>query len=130
MSLKQKGISAERELIHLFWKHGWAASRVAGSGAIKYPMPDIIAGTPTRKIAIESKSTGDEVFYLGKDEVEQLMSYAAIFGAEPWIAIRFTGKKWYFFTPEDLLPTEKSYVISDGLCKRKGLIFEELIQYH
>ncbi|MBW2967284.1 Holliday junction resolvase, partial [Candidatus Woesearchaeota archaeon] len=37
MNRKAKGLSAERELIHMFWKNGWSALRVAASGAIKYP---------------------------------------------------------------------------------------------
>lgn len=45
MSHKSKGINAEREIIHLFWSMpGWTACRVAGSGSMKYPSPDVIAG--------------------------------------------------------------------------------------
>ena len=43
MSLKSKGINAERELIHKFWGVGWGAVRVAGSGSMRYPSSDILA---------------------------------------------------------------------------------------
>lgn len=52
MGLKQKGTIAERELIHLFWKNNIPAVRVAGSGSMRYPSPDILAGTPLKKFAI------------------------------------------------------------------------------
>ena len=61
MSRKSKGINAERELIHLFWKtNSWTAVRIAGSGSSKYPCPDILAANISRKIAIEAKSTKDK----------------------------------------------------------------------
>ena len=57
MSRKSKGINAERELIHIFWKtKSWAACRVAGSGAIKYPAPDVLAGNGNILLAIECKA--------------------------------------------------------------------------
>jgi len=128
MSRKSKGINAERELIHLFWKNGWAATRVAGSGAIKYPTPDIVAGIQTRKLAVECKSTKDTSYYFTKEEVDQLKEFSEKFGAEPWLAIRFNGMKWFFFNPEDLRETEKSLMISLEYAKTKGLLFEEVIK--
>ena len=126
MSRKSKGINAERELIHQFWSRGWAAARIAGSGAIKYPSADIIAGTPARKLVIECKSIKDSSFYFSKQEIENLKRFAGLFGAEPWIGIRFSGKRWYFFNPEDLRETEKSMMISAEQTITKGLLFEEM----
>jgi len=57
MSQKSKGMNAERELIHLFWKSGWAPLRVAGSGVARTPCPDVIAGNGIRRLAIEAKSS-------------------------------------------------------------------------
>jgi Holliday junction resolvase len=128
MSRKSKGINAERELIHLFWKNGWAATRVAGSGSIKYPTPDIVAGIQTRKLAVECKATKDTSYYFTKEEVDQLKEFSEKFGAEPWLAIRFNGMKWFFFNPEDLRKTEKSLMISLEYAKTKGLLFEEVIK--
>ena len=128
MKSKSKGINAERELIHLFWGKGWASIRVAGSGASKYPNPDIIASNRLRKIAIECKTTGKDKKYLSKGDINQLKEFCNAFGAEPWIGVRLSGGKWHFLTLEDLEQTEKGYLISSPIASRKGLLFEELIK--
>ncbi|MBI4441605.1 Holliday junction resolvase, partial [Candidatus Woesearchaeota archaeon] len=94
---KQKGSTAERELIHLFWKQGWAAVRVAGSGSMKYPSPDIVASNALRRLAVECKAVGDDKKYLTQDEIEQLILFSQRFGAEAWLAVRFDNEDWYFF---------------------------------
>ena len=68
MSRKSIGINAEREIIHLFWKHDWAAIRIAGSGSIRYPVPDVLAGNTLRQIAMECKSTQDTSKYFSIDD--------------------------------------------------------------
>jgi len=69
---KAKGTNAERDLIHLFWKNGWAAMRTAGSGSMKYPLPDVLAGNSVRKIAVECKVTSGSRQYLTKKEISEL----------------------------------------------------------
>lgn len=128
MSLKSKGISYERELIHMFWKTGeWAAMRVAGSGSIKYPSADILAGNALRKLAIECKSSKSESVYIPKEEVDQLQQFATKFGAEPWIAVRFHNTMWHFVSMDNLEFTESSAVINTENIKNKGLLFNEVI---
>lgn len=127
MNIKFKGTNAERELVHLFWKNEWAAIRVAGSGSMKYPNPDVLAGNRLRKIAVECKVTGDERKYLSKDDIAQLKEFCGRFGAEPWIGVKLNKKEWHFLTLEDLEKTEKGYVISSDIAARKGLLFGELI---
>ncbi len=130
MSSKSKGTNAERELIHLFWSAGWAAVRVAGSGLSKHPNPDIVAGSRSanRKLAIECKVTGDEKKYLTPADIKQLSDFSAIFGCEPWIAVKLArGGSWHFLTLEDIAATENGYVISSELAKMKGLLFNEII---
>lgn len=127
MSRKSKGCNAERELIHLFWGTGdWGAIRVAGSGSSQYPSPDILAGNKTRKIAIECKAVKGNSKYLQKKEIEELKKYCEIFGAEPWVGIRFNNEKWYFLSIEDLRNSEKHFVVDRELVKIKGFSFEEL----
>ena len=128
MSHKSKGINAERELIHLFWGNaGWAAIRVAGSGAIKYPAPDIVAGNAQRTLAIECKSTKSRYQYLEKESVAELAEFATRLGAEPWIAVRFNRDKWYFLEPKDLIETKNQYAVNFEFLKNKGITFESLI---
>lgn len=129
MSLKSKGMDAERELIHLFWGAGrWSAVRVAGSGAIKYPCPDVLAGNGLRKLAVECKSTKKRRRYLTGKEVEELIFFAKQFGAEPWIGVRFNGIKWFFLGVDELARTKNGFVVSEDLARKKGLLFEQLIE--
>lgn len=128
MSAKSKGITAERELIHLFWGTGhWAAIRVAGSGAIKYPVPDVLAANNLRKLAIECKSTKSNQQHIDKEQVEGLQEFATRFGTEPWIGVRYQGVGWRFLSLEDLKQTNKGYSANLTLAEVKGLTFEELI---
>ncbi len=127
MKGKIKGSAAERELIHLFWSKGWAAVRVAGSGSMKYPCPDIIAGNSNRKILIECKSTKGSHQYLTKEEIEGLKFFAELFGGEAWVGVKF-GTQWYFLNTEDLKETKKNFGISHESAKFKGLFFEEFLK--
>jgi len=128
MGSKIKGTIAEREILHLFWKNSWACIRVAGSGSMKYPCPDLLAGNNLRKLAIECKAINDNKKYLTKQEVSDLIEFARRFGAEPWIAIKFIGDGWYFLNPEDMQINSSTISISLEEAKKKGLSFDELIQ--
>jgi Holliday junction resolvase len=129
MSQKQKGSNAEREIIHMFWQTSdWAACRVAGSGSIKYPSPDIIAANLKRKLAIECKSTKSEYQYLEKREINELLEYSRKTNAEPWIAIKFSRTDWGFIQIKDLKETGKHYTANRGLLKDKGIGFETLLK--
>ncbi|HII72461.1 TPA: Holliday junction resolvase [Candidatus Woesearchaeota archaeon] len=128
MPPKTKGCNAERELIHLFWKHRWAASRVAGSGSIVYPAPDVLAGNNLRRLAIECKVTKDRKQYLTKKEVEELKEFADLFGAEPWVAVKFNNVAWFFLSLDDLDDTGKHLAIGLESAKLRGLSFEDLIR--
>ena len=82
MNTKAKGSSAERELVHLFWRtESWACFRAAGSGSTKYPCPDLIAGNNLRKLAIEVKNPGKDYKHLTKEQIEELQQFATTFGA-------------------------------------------------
>lgn len=128
MSKKSKGICAERELIHKFWGNGWSAVRVAGSGSIKYPTPDIVAGNNIRKIVIECKSSKSKYQRLSGKEILELQEFSKIFGAEPWIGVKFSRNQWYFLTVEDLKDTGENYSITMDIAKRRGFSFEEMVE--
>ncbi|MBI2550001.1 Holliday junction resolvase [Candidatus Woesearchaeota archaeon] len=127
MNAKAKGSNAERELIGLFWANKWSAVRVAGSGSSHYPSPDILASNATRILAIECKSSGELNRHLQKEQIEDLVYFAKLFGAEPWIGARFNDMKWAFFTPEDLKRTGTGFSVSVKMVKEKGLTFEQLL---
>ena len=129
MSRKSKGCDAERELIHLFWQtNEWTACRVAGSGSIRYPVPDIIASNQTRKLAIECKATKAHSQYIDKQEIDDLKQFATLTNAEPVIAIRFTNTPWYFFNPAALDQTDKHFVITRPQLTERGKLFKDLVK--
>lgn len=125
MSSKRKGIQGERELIHLFYQNNWSAVRVAGSGSSKYASPDILAGNGYRRIALECKTTKEKNKYLTKEEIKELKEFSGNFGVEAWVAVRF--KKWFFLLLEDLIETNKSFLVNQELVEKKGLSFNQLI---
>jgi len=84
MKVKKKGTNAERELVHMFWKAGWAGVRVAGSGSIGYPSPDVIVGNGARRLAIECKATKDRKKYFQRKEILELLE-AVSFILSPYI---------------------------------------------
>ena len=129
MSLKSKGSNAERELLHLFWSKKWAALRSAGSGSMKYPGPDLLAGNKTRRLSIECKSSKTNKIYLDEHDVQQLKDFSNVFDAKPLFAVRFARKDWLFLNLEDLEKTPKGYVIGLKAAELRGLSFEELISY-
>ena len=127
MSVKRKGIDAERELIHKFWENEWTAIRVAGSGSIKYPVPDILAANIARKLAIEAKVTKQTKKYFTDDDIDQINEFSSKFGAEAWLAVKFPKEGWFFVQPANINLTKKGFVFSLDLAKEKGLRFNDLI---
>jgi len=129
MSLKSKGINAERDLIHKFWATTeWAALRVAGSGSMKYPSADVLASNKLRTLAIECKTTKDNKKYFEKKEIDDLDEFAKFFSAESWIGIKFKGLDWLFLSTRDLEKSKLMFVIDKENIKKRGLLFEELIR--
>lgn len=127
MSTKSRGTNAERDLVHKFWAANWACFRSAGSGSNHYPTPDLICGNNLCKLAIEVKLTTSERQYFDKKEIDDLRLFGKLFGAEPWVAIKFSRQEWLFLTIEDLEETPKSFVASQEVALRRGLTFSDLI---
>src|SRR3972149_1152673 len=127
---KLKGSNAERELIHLFWAtKEWTACRVAGSGSMKYPAPDIIANREGINLAIECKSTSSHNQYLEKREVDELVEYAKKAGARPLIAVRFNRMPWLFLDPRDLKDSGQNLAVTPKLAELRGITFEQLTEH-
>jgi Holliday junction resolvase len=126
MNTKAKGSNGERSILHKFWQTGWSCVRVAGSGSMKYPSPDLLASNVLRKLAIECKCIAQESYYFDKSQITDLRQFCSLFGAEPWVAVKFQANEWMFFNLEDLKETEKGYSINLGAGDMKGLSFEEL----
>ena len=123
---KAKGSTFERELVHAFWKAGWGSIRIAGSGSIGELAPDVLAGRPGRLIAIEAKATLDARKYFTRTEVDGLVEFCEAFGAEPWLAVKFSRRGTFFMSANHADRTEKSVVVSFG--DPRLFSFDELIQ--
>jgi len=128
--MSKKGSREERELVHMLWNANCAAMRApASGGATKKPLPDIIAGNGKIYLAIEVKSTSKDRIYINSDKIEALCEFADIFGAKPYVGVKFTRKKWRFLDPNILMKTrQKNYKLDMDLAFKKGLDFEELLK--
>jgi len=125
---KDKGLNAERELVHLLQEKGFAALRIAGSGSTKYPAPDVIAIKAKRILLIECKTSKTDSKYLTQKEIEELKEVANIMGGEPWVGIRIDKKDWFFIPVEELQETEKNYVVNKKTELLKGFTLEEITE--
>ena len=125
---KKKGTRAERELFHLLWEHFGPCVRVAGSGSTPKPAPDLLAGNGQRTMAIECKSVKGDRKYFEYSEIMQLKLFSRQFGAEPWIAIRFDNRGWFFVHSDNVEQSQgQSFLISYDFALKSGLKFDELI---
>ena len=126
MNHKGKGTNAERELLHMLWRNNWACVRTAGSGSMKYDSPDILTGNHGKIIAIECKVTKSSHQYFSKEEIFSLRSFSHLFGAEPYVAVKFNGNGWSFFRINSIRETEKNFCVSKNNIEDKPLSFEDV----
>ena len=130
--LIKKGINVERSLVKKLWENGFATIRVpaSGAGSSRYPMPDIISGNGKRYLAFEVKYTSNKILYVDKHDINELKDFSEIFGAEPYLAVKFNDdKKFYFLIIDDLIMTRSNnYKITRELTLEKGLTLDMLIK--
>ncbi len=125
--MKAKGSNAERQLVAKFWKNGYAAIRVAGSGSSRFPCPDVLASNGQKTFAVEAKATKTDYQYFRKDQIEQLINFSQVFNAEPILAVKFSSS-WHFFYLTSLSITKKGeYAIKKRDVETIGMSFEKLI---
>jgi len=111
---KSKGTNAERELVNILWDNGWASVRIAGSGSVKHPSPDIIAGKKGLVYVIECKTTYKLPKYLKIEEVEELELFASRLGAIPIVAVKVYKNGWFLMDSRGLRRTERGVVFEKG----------------
>jgi len=93
----QKGAGFERDLVDLFWENGWSAARVAGSGSVSHPVPDVFAIKDGRVVVVECKTTSGDRLSL-KKAVKGLKKFQDISGGEAYIAVKFNRVEPRFYT--------------------------------
>jgi len=121
-----KGVRFERQLLHKLWDNGFAAIRSPASGAISYPVPDIIAGNGKRFLAIEVKMRKSLPLYLKRQEIKELVMFSTLFGAEPFVAIKILKSDWRFVSVSKLKETNKGYKVDEEVYNL-SIDFNELI---
>ena len=122
----RRGDRYERELVRMLWNAGFAAVRVPASGAMSFPLPDVIAGNGRRYLAMEVKRRSTLPLYLTTIELEALVEFSKLFGAEPFVAVRIPKSEWRFVRPEELKRTKRGYKVDDEVYFG-GLDFDELV---
>lgn len=128
---KIKGSNAERQLIHMFWNNNIAAARVAGSGSIQLPMPDIIAGKSKNIVVIECKNTKNRNVYLKQQEIYELEQFALMMGAMPLVAVKVNNKGWFFLHTNSIKKTEAlySFNLNDEEMAAKMMSFDKIVSF-
>jgi len=131
---KKRAADYERVLVNRFWESGFAVMRApSSSGTSKMPRPDVFAGSAKRNLllALEIKTSRQDVFYVQKEQINGLIEFANRVGGRPYLAVKFVGKRmdFLFLSIPDSLTKSKgdSYRISINDLKNKGIDYTTLI---
>ena len=126
--LAKKGSAEERDLVHKLWERNFAAMRApASGGATKRPLPDVVAGNGKLYLAIEVKTTTKDKIYIDSEQIDALLEFSKIFGAKPYIGVKFKYTKWLFLEPENAERTRTgNYKVEKDFALEKGLEIDEI----
>jgi Holliday junction resolvase len=125
----KKGSKEERDLVHLLWEKGFAAMRApASGGATKKPLPDVLAGNSKKYLAIEVKTTSKDLIYVDSSQIDGLFAFSEIFGAEPYLGVKFKQTSWIFLKPDSIAKTKsQNYKIEKKSVIEIGLDIDEIL---
>jgi holliday junction resolvase len=125
----KKGSAEERDLVHKLWDKNFAAMRApASGGATKRPLPDVLAGNGEIYIGIEVKTTTKDKIYIDSPQIEALCEFCDIFGAVPYLGIKFKYTKWLFLVPDSIDRTRSNnYRVEKQIALRDGLELDEIV---
>ena len=126
--MAKKGSAEERGLVHKLWDRNFAAMRApASGGATKRPLPDVLAGNGKLYLAIEVKTTTKDKVYIDSAQIDELCEFSKIFGATPYIGVRFKYTKWLFLEPERTPRTKTgNYKVEKDYALEKGFEIDEI----
>ena len=131
---KKRAADYERVLVNRFWDYGFAVMRApSSSGTSKMPRPDVLAGSAEKglMLALEIKTSRQDVFYVQQEQIDGLMEFAKRIGGKPYLAVKFVGKRmdFLFLSVPDGLKKSKgdSFRISLSDIKVSGIDFFTLI---
>lgn len=131
---KKRATDYERTLVNRFWDYGFAVMRApSSSGTSKMPRPDVLAGSAKKGmlLALEIKTSRQDVFYIQKEQIEGLQLFADRIGAQSYVVVKFVGKRmdYLFLSVPDSLTQSKggSYRVAIDDLKNRGVDFYTLI---
>ena len=126
--MARKGYAEERDLVKKLYERKFAALRVpASGGSTKRPLPDVVAGNGKIYLAIEVKTTTKDKIYIDKLQINELCEFSEIFGATPYIGVRFKYTKWLFLEPNNTPRTKNgNYRVEKNYAIEKGLEIDEI----
>ena len=131
---KKRAADYERILVNRFWEHGFAVMRApSSSGTSKMPRPDVLAGSAEKglMLALEIKTSRQDVFYVQPEQMDGLIEFAQRIGGQPYLAVKFVGKRmdFLFLSVPDSLKKSKggSFRIALSDVKSSGIDFLTLI---
>ncbi len=122
-----KGANAERELLLMLFKQGYACARMAGSGSSDIPCPDLIAIKDGKGFAVEAKAWNGKYLSIEIAKFEELLAWSKVSGLELVVAWKVPRKGWYFLKEHHLHNTGKFYSVNLEDAMEKGMDLNVLI---
>ena len=126
MTRYERGANFERELVSMFWSHGWTAIRVAGSGTTSNPTPDVLAIKDGAVVAVECKTTRKDRLSLGA-AIKALRKYSVAAGVRAYISIKFLREEPRFYDVSELFSRKNNtiskkddYITFDVLTEKQS----------
>lgn len=102
----RSGANHERQLLNRLKGAGYVGIRAA-----KSTCPDLVVGRGGRIFAIECKYVKGDSVYLPKSEVEFLNGFAATFGCEAMLAVKFGRAEWVFLNAGEIKANGNGYCV-------------------
>ncbi len=132
---KKLAADYERKIANRLWEYGFAVMRApSSSGTSLMPRPDVLAGSAEKGLilTLEIKTCRQNTFYVQKHQVEGLMEFAKRIGGQPYLAVKFVGKRMGFLfleVPDGLTQSSgDSYRVNFNDLRENGIDFLTLIK--
>ena len=125
-----RGFQAERDLVKLLWKLGFAVIRAPASGSkVKRAIyPDVVAIRKGKVLVFEVKRRSElSTIYVPKEQVEKLKVFSERAGGEAFIAIKIPGRDWIFIELKDMEELDNKFRINKEVLS-KGLTIYDIIK--
>ena len=89
---------------------------------------DLLVAREDERYAIECKVTNKDKKYLDVEQIKNLVEFSKLFGVDPIIAIKFNRNGWHFVRPNQLIKTQKGFVMSLEEIKKSGKPLKNFVE--